>query len=568
MLAQRASEKRLEFVSFVTEDVPVYLRGDPGRTRQVIVNLLNNAIKFTEKGEVSLTVSVEMETDTSTMVRFRVKDTGIGIAPERANRLFKPFSQADGSTTRKYGGTGLGLTISKQLVEMMGGKIGVESQPGVGSEFWFTAIMKKSPMHPPVTLEASHLVGVKILIVDDNSTNRIILSHHTESWGMLPTAVGSGSDAIDLLQRAARGNEPFQIALVDMQLPDTDGYTLTQTIKSLPLTASTVVLMLTSLGNGSGWSSINGLAGCLTKPVKEGTLHDTLLRLFAREPSVAEKGEGSGGQAPVVPTRTTRILIAEDNPINQRVALRMLQKIGYRANIASNGKEAVDAVKGLHYDIVLMDCNMPEMDGFAATAEIRSWEGENRRTVIIAMTANALQGDRDKALAAGMDDYIAKPVNQKDLYAMLEHWSSTIPPHEEEPLDSPPSPVDHQPAEEVVLSTDRLKELESLMDGEDPAWLRGLIEQYLEDTALRLRDLRKALDESDAQKLGKTAHVLKGSSNNIGAVLMVDVMQRLQRLGENGSLEGAEALVTEAERLFVTVKSEFELQYLTQENSR
>ncbi len=568
MLAQRASQKHLEFVSFVTEDVPVYLRGDPGRTRQVIVNLLNNAIKFTEKGEVSLTVSVEMETESSTMVRFRVKDTGIGIAPERANRLFKPFSQADGSTTRKYGGTGLGLTISKQLVEMMGGKIGVESQQGAGSEFWFTAILKKSPMRPPMQLEPSHIVGLKILIVDDNSTNRIILSHHTESWGMLPTAVGTGSDAIDILQRAARGNEPFAIALVDMQLPDTDGYTLTQTIKSLPLTANTVVLMLTSLGNGSGWSSINGLAGCLTKPVKEGTLHDTLLRLFAREPSATEPGDGLGPAVPVATARTARILIAEDNPINQRVALRMLQKIGYSATIVSNGREAVDAVKSLHYDIVLMDCNMPEMDGFDATGEIRSWEGEGHRTVIIAMTANALQGDRDKALAAGMDDYISKPVNQKDLYAMLEHWSSTIPPHEQEPGELPQPPVEDVPAQEVVLDFDRLKELESLMDGEDPGWLRGLIEQYLEDTAVRLGELHTSLHENNAQELGKTAHALKGSSNNIGAVIMVEPMHKLQRLGESGTLIGAESLISEVERLFLMVKSEFELQYLTQENSR
>ena len=568
MLAQRASQKHLEFVSFVTEDVPMYLRGDPGRLRQVTLNLLNNAIKFTEKGEVSLTVSVEMETGTSTMVRFRVKDTGIGIPPERANRLFKPFSQADGSTTRKYGGTGLGLTISKQLVELMGGKIGVDSQPGAGSEFWFTAIMKKSPMHPPVQAEASHLVGLKILIVDDNSTNRIILSHHTESWGMHPTAVGSGSDAVDILQRAARGGEPFHVALVDMQLPDTDGYTLTQTIKSLPQTASTVVLMLTSLGNASGWSSINGLAGCLTKPVKEGTLHDTLLRLFAREPAAGEPGNGNGTKNSAAQTRPERILIAEDNPINQRVAMRMLQKVGYTASIVCNGKEAVSAVKSGRFDIVLMDCNMPEMDGFAATANIRAWEGENRRTIIIAMTANALQGDRDKALAAGMDDYIAKPVNQKDLYAMLEHWSSTVPPRTEEQAEPPSAPAAETPVRKVILNLERLKELEALMDGDDPGWLRGLIEQYLEDTSARLVDLRKAMDAGEAQKMGKIAHALKGSSNNIGAVIMAEPLQRLQRLGENGSLDGAKSLVADAERFFIDVKAEFEVQYLTQENSR
>jgi len=572
MLAQRASEKHLEFVSFVTEEVPVYVRGDPGRLRQVIVNLVNNAIKFTEKGEVSLTTSVEADTEVSTMLRFRVKDTGIGIPPERANRLFKPFSQADGSTTRKYGGTGLGLTISKQLAEMMGGKIGVESQPGVGSEFWFTAILKKSPMHPPMEAEASHLVGLKMLIVDDNSTNRIILSHHAESWGMLPTAVGNGADALEILQRAARGKEPFDIALVDMQLPDTDGYTLTQTIKSSPVTESTVVLMLTSLGNGSGWSSINGLAGCLTKPVKETTLHDTLVRLFAREPSPVDKGDGDAEPEPEVRARSARILIAEDNPINQRVALRMLQKIGYRADVVANGKDAVGAVQGMGYDIVLMDCNMPEMDGFAATAEIRKWEREQdgRHTVIIAMTANALQGDRDKALSAGMDDYIAKPVNQKDLYAMLEHWVSTVSPHDEE-LEEPVPPTAPEPKAEVpemVLNLDRLKELEGLMDGEDKGWLRGLIEQYLQDTAVRIGELRTALTEGDAGKAGKIAHALKGSSNNIGAVILSEPLQRLQRIGEAGTLEGADALINDVERNFKSVKTEFETQFLTQENTR
>ncbi len=566
MLAQRAYEKQLEFVCFVTEDVPYYLHGDPGRFRQVIVNLLNNAIKFTEKGEVSLATSVEMETETSCMVRVRVKDTGIGIPPERTNRLFKPFSQADGSTTRKYGGTGLGLTISKQLVEMMGGKIGAESQIGAGSEFWFTAILKKSPMHPPVQAEVANLVGLKVLVVDDNSTNRIVLSHHTDRWGMLPTAVANGADALEILQRAARAGDPFSIVLLDMQLPDMDGYALTQAIKSSPLTRSAIVIMLTSLGNGAGWSSISGVAGCLTKPVKEMTLYDTLVRMFAREPAATDQAGNIPGETARSHSQSARILVVEDNPINQKVAIRILEKIGYQADVVSNGREALEIIKNLPYDIVLMDCNMPEMDGFAATAEIRKWEEDTRRTIIIAMTANALQGDRDRAIAAGMDDYIAKPVNQKDLSALLDHWTS-VAKTRKSPIQAENSLPESAPFE-GVLDVERLRELEGLMESGDAGWLRGLIEQYLADTTARLGELRQALEAGNAVLLGKTAHALKGSSNNIGAISMVSPLQQLQRLGEKGSLEGASSLLEQAESKFIGVKAEFEAHYLAQESPR
>ena len=567
LLAQKAHEKQLEFVTFMTEEVPAAAHGDPGRLRQVLVNLLSNAIKFTEKGEISLTTSVEMDTESSTMVRFRIKDTGIGIPPERRSRLFKSFSQADGSTTRKYGGTGLGLIISKQLVELMGGAIGVESQPGLGTEFWFTVTLKKARCAPAGSSRRDELSGVRALIVDDNSTSRTILAHVTEQWGMRSTAVSNGSDALEELLRALRGGDPYRIGIFDMHMPEMDGLTLAQVVKADPRISGTVIVLLTSLGHGNGWGSDPSLAAYLTKPVKETALYDTLVRVLGpiKTESQNAQVEGPVPEGVAVVQRSLRILIAEDNAINQKVAVRMLAKIGCRADVVGDGREAVEALKQAPYDIVFMDCNMPEMDGFAATRAIRALEGDRRHAVIIAMTANALQGDRDRVLEVGMDDYIAKPVNQKELAAMIDHWTTRISPL---PVPQRGGDAGQPPPRTEVLNSLRLAELAELADEGDTTWLRSLIEKYIEDTAQRLIELRQAIEGGKARQAGELAHALKGSSNNIGVVNLVGPAHELQKLGEAESLGNAVALLEQLESGFQEAKAEFEAHYLAQEGSK
>lgn len=568
MLAHRAHEKQLEFVSLIAEDVPCGIHGDPGRLRQVLVNLLTNAIKFTERGEVSLALILELETEGSAMIRFRVKDTGIGIPADRRSRLFKSFSQADGSTTRKYGGTGLGLAISKQLVELMGGTIGVESQPGIGSEFWFTIMLKKSEVPLDGQVDHYDFGGIRTLIVDDNGTNRTILSHVTERWGMKPTAVKSGTEALEELGRGARAGDPYKFALLDMQMPEMDGLTLTKLIRRDPLFAETTLILLTSTGSLGSQAAEAGIAVCLAKPIKESALREALISL--RTPRTEEIPSGRDKSLPqhngAPPVRQHRILVAEDNSINQKVALRILAKLGFRADVVANGREAVEALSQRPYDIILMDCNMPELDGFGATAEIRALEGDLRHTVIIAMTANALDGDRDLVLKSGMDDYITKPVSQKGLAALLEKWVLQITPSLQ-PIEIQQVPGQTL-AKRQVLDTLRLAELAELGDESDTGWLRGLIERYIEDTAVRLKEIRQACQDSNAKSIAEIAHTLKGSSNNMGVTAMADTAQKLQKLGEAGSLEGALVLVEELERAFAEARHELALQYLVQEGAK
>ena len=438
-LAERAQGKGIELVSAIASDVPSRLRGDPGRLRQILTNLIGNAIKFTDKGEVVVRVSKGGETETQAEVRFEVTDSGIGISPEAQARLFEPFNQADGSTTRKYGGTGLGLAIAKQLVAIMEGHIGVESAPGKGSTFWFTVQMDKQAgrARPPEPC-LRELFGVRVLAVDDNALNLQILRQQLGAWKLQAGTAPGGEEALGRLRSGAAQGEPYQVALLDVQMPGMDGWMLASAIKADPVLAGTQLIVLTSLGQS--WSAAElkeaGIEAYLVKPVKQSRLFDCLVRVMGK--AKAETEESLAAPVPLTASRPNppepvrkkaRILVAEDNATSQRVALGQLRKLGYRADAVANGCEVLEALQHIPYNIILMDCQMPEMDGYEATRTIRQREQGSALPCpwkspvhVIALTAHAMQGEREKCLAAGMDDYLSKPVRAAELQAALERW--------------------------------------------------------------------------------------------------------------------------------------------------
>jgi two-component system, sensor histidine kinase and response regulator len=437
MFAERARFKGIELACQIPPETPTRLRGDSGRLRQVITNLLGNGIKFTEKGEVVVRVAKESETDKDVVIRFSIKDSGIGIPVEVQNRLFQAFTQADTSTTRKFGGTGLGLAISKQLVAMMGGEIGVTSEPGKGSTFWFTARLGKQtgPAEPAPSIYFRDLFDLRVLVVDDNATNRQILRHQLFAWKMQKGSASNGFEALELLRAAAKEGKPYELALLDMQMPEMDGMTLAKSIKADPAIASTRLIILTSMGYTHTKEELKaaGVDAFLVKPVKQSRLFDCLVNVLGRAAAehvftkAAKDSRPDQPSSEPTPTHKAHILLAEDNIVNQKVALAQLRTLGYSADAVANGQEAVTALKQIPYDIILMDCQMPEMDGYEATRQIRqaekapgvSWKAPVR---IIAMTANAMSGDREKCLAAGMDDYLSKPVRRAELALAMARW--------------------------------------------------------------------------------------------------------------------------------------------------
>jgi signal transduction histidine kinase/CheY-like chemotaxis protein len=424
LFAEAAAKKRIEINNLVENGVITRVRGDPGRLRQVLSNLVGNAIKFTESGEVVLKVLAQESVGDTVTLRFEVRDTGIGIAPEAQRRIFDAFTQADGSTTRRFGGTGLGLTISRQLAEIMGGSMGVNSRPGAGSTFWFTARFARQTTEAE-TIPRYDLQGLRVLIVDDNATNREVLHHQLLPWGVRDDAVDSGPAALERLRAAARDGAPYDLAILDMMMPDMDGITVARAVKLDSGITGTRMIMLTSIGlRGDAQTAREaGVEGYLTKPVRQGELFECIARVMGRTDATAspvtrhtltETGR----------KRAARILLAEDNEINREVALSRLTKLGYSADVATDGAQAVAACKSTDYDVVLMDCQMPAMDGYQASAEIRNLEQaqNKKRVAIIALTANALEGDREKCLAAGMDDHLPKPFKKEQLQEVLERW--------------------------------------------------------------------------------------------------------------------------------------------------
>jgi signal transduction histidine kinase/DNA-binding response OmpR family regulator len=547
LVAHRSAQKRLDLAYFIDPAVPEQVLGDSTRLRQVMVNLLSNAIKFTEKGEVELRVALHGKPVLTTSsgqtvsLHFSVRDTGIGIPEDRMHRLFQSFSQVDASTTRKYGGTGLGLAISRLLVDLMGGKIWVESRQGIGSTFHFTIQVEALENQSPDLLETTHLFGKHVLIVDDNPTNRQILVLQTQAWGVTTTACASGEEALSLL---AQGN-PFDIIILDMQMPGMDGLTTAERVRKAESGHRTPIVMLTSLGYKENDERISMFAAFLTKPVKASQLYNTLVTVLSETHplSIAERkgiqprlGDTSEFDSQMAEKLPLHILLAEDNATNQKLALLILERLGYRADVAANGYEVLDAVKRQPYDVILMDMQMPEMDGIAASVQIRASLPEAEQPYIIAMTANVMQGDRERCLVAGMNDYVSKPIVVRTLIEAL--WRSR-PAAARQAADLP---VEKLPPGDT-LDLEMIKQLRMMLGKRADSMLPGLVESYLEDAAGLIASALAALQAQDSDSLRRAAHTLKSTSANFGAWKVAEACKNLEALAKDGTVSGAAEMI-------------------------
>lgn len=547
--AERAESKGLELTGLIHAAVPTGLRGDPGRLRQVLTNLVGNAIKFTDRGDVTLQVYLEEDREGDALLRFDITDSGIGIASATLEKLFKPFVQADSTMTRKYGGTGLGLSISKQLVELMGGRIGVNSAPHRGSTFWFTARFVKQASSVTAILPMAELQGRRVLIVDDNESNRLILHHLVSGWGMQDSQAGDAAGALAQMEEASRLGAPFDCAILDVVMPGKDGLQLAGELQRLPCAATLRVIVMTSLlqrGHAERARNV-GAKGYLTKPVRHDELRDCLRSVLGMELQTEVHGTPGDPTLPRLVTRHTladhaerrRILVVEDNSVNQKLAVRMLEKLGYRPDLVENGQEALAALDVGVYDAVLMDCQMPVMDGFEATAAIRRNEAEGKRYVgighlpIIAVTANAMQGDRERCLAAGMDAYLAKPIKLEDIRTTLSRWVTAS---RREVQASGPEGPELLPAELPALF-DPAQMLRNI--GGDQDLLIQLIDLFLERQADIMTSIRQALSEGDASTVERVAHTLKGTAANLCASEVALAAGQLEAVGRLGTLHDA-----------------------------
>jgi PAS domain S-box-containing protein len=530
VLAPRAYQKGLELACDIQSDVPDALMGDPLRLRQIVVNLVGNAIKFTDQGEVVLRVQAESLRDRHAQLCFSVTDTGIGIPPEKQAVIFEAFSQADSSTTRRYGGTGLGLSISAQLVELMGGRISVESRPDQGSAFHFTALFEVQQSGKEIpSARWRTLTDLPVLIVDDSATNRRILKGLLTNWHMRPIAVESGVAALARLEKSLHAKQPFAIVLLDGHMPDMDGFSVAERISHDRRCASIKVVMLTSAGQPEDVARCRqlGISAYLTKPIKQSELFDVIVSAIGQAvvetPPAPPRHEKTRRAQ-----RTLQVLVAEDNQVNQLVATRILQKLGHQVTIVSNGRQAVSAVQNGNFDLVAMDVQMPEMDGLDATIAIRAWEKATGAHIpIMAMTAHAMKGDRERCLAVGMDGYTSKPIRIRDLERAIAQ------------LISPPKlsegPVSEGSHANSVIDYARL------LDGVngDRRLLREIVRLFLADCPHRLAEVKEAIRGGDASALCRAAHTLKGSVGNFAAQKAFAASQRLETMGGDGNLDDA-----------------------------
>ena len=539
-LAIRANQRDIELMCHVATDAPDHYVGDPNRLRQILTNLVGNALKFTERGEVLIDVGVESRAETGVVLHFSVQDTGIGIAPEKHKLIFEAFSQADGSTTRKYGGTGLGLTTSSRLVGLMGGRIWVDSAVGQGSTFHFTVPMTVTSAGMAAVAEAdpASLQDLPALVVDDNATNRRIVHEMLVQWGLKPLTVESGPAALAALVRAAQTGQPFPLVLLDGHMPGLDGFAVAERIRQNPKLVSTTIVMLTSAsGSGEGERCRRlGVGALLTKPVRQSELRNAILRAL---------GNTSAGAAPARPspaispsTRSLDVLVGEDHPVNQRLAVKLLEKLGHRATVANNGLEVLSLVGGRAYDVVLMDVQMPELNGFEATAAIRAREKETGGHIpIIAVTAHAMKGDRERCLDAGMDGYISKPIAITELRTALDGIAGGIPAPDRLP-------------KEPGLTSNAVLDREAALDraGGDLPLLRELAGLFRETSPALMSEIRLAIEREDAGALRTAAHTLKGSIANFSARRAADAAADLEAAGAQNTLERAAALRDVLER--------------------
>ncbi|GHA79056.1 response regulator [Cognatilysobacter bugurensis] len=560
MTGLQAADKGLDLIVRYPVEVPRQFVGDPGRLRQVLVNLVNNAIKFTERGHVLVDVSVEACTDSVAQLLIQIEDTGIGISPEEQQRLFQKFNQADVSTTRRYGGTGLGLAISHELVRLMEGEIGVRSARGQGSTFWIRVSL---PVQQGAATEQVpvDLRGTRVLIVDDNAVNRRVLHEQILQWGMRNGSCASAHEALVALRKAVDDGDPYPIAILDYQMPDIDGEMLARAIKADPVLRDVALIMLTSLGTSDHASTLQelGFAAYLSKPVRQSDLLNALSRA---------RGASSGGGR-VEPTRRAptergprdfdgrHVLLVEDNVTNRYIASLMLKDLGCHVDVASDGREALVRLDQSDYDLVFMDCEMPVMDGFEATACIRARVDTVARIPVVAVTAQAMQGDRERCLAAGMDDYITKPVQVRDFRRALERWLPAEPVRRRPPAEEVEGSSLVPAAEEAppALDPNVVAQLRELAEASDPMLLSQIFEAFQIDTAHRIQTLREASAAADAGLLRRTAHALKGACANIGAARMAELAQTLESLGRLGTVTGCDPLIDELHAAYEQVRA-------------
>jgi len=555
LFAERAQRKSLELICTLNEALPHAVQGDSLRLRQILINLLNNAIKFTAQGEVVVRVTPLEATADTVLVCFEVRDTGVGIPHELQGRIFESFAQADGSTTRQYGGTGLGLAIAKQLVEMMGGCMRVESIPGQGATFWFTARFSTATATPlACPVPRADLRGVRVLIVDDNATNREILHEQCVAWGMHSHSADGGPSALAVLRAGVAQGTPYELALLDLHMPEMDGLALAHAIKAEPALATMRLVLLTSVGGDSEVQEARraGITYTLIKPVRATQLYDRLTAVMGTTNALADTGElPRPSLVASQPSLSGKVLLAEDNPVNQEVATNMLASLGCRVTVTATGREAMAALARAAYDVVLMDVQMPEMDGLAATRAIRKREVHtgSGHTPIIALTANAFAQDCAACLAAGMDDYLSKPFTLGQLQATLARW---LAPQTTMPLPCtpaaydvpPPSPApDTQEAPSLArtspLDPKPLDALRALQQPGGPDVLGKVLRAYLSSAPQLLATLRAALTHGEAPTVQRAAHSLKSSSANVGAVALAAHCKELEAMGRTNTLTNA-----------------------------
>ncbi|WP_242058431.1 response regulator [Microcoleus sp. FACHB-SPT15] len=557
LLAFKAAEKDIELAYLIHPETPATIVGDVTRLRQILVNLLSNAVKFTEKGEVVVSVASrklgngqeDKENNCSTNpaselstpqldyeIQFAVKDTGCGIPSDRLDRLFKSFSQVDSSITRQYGGTGLGLAIGKQLSEMMGGRMWVESEVDRGSTFYFTVVAPCDANAPIINLDnrPPQLEGKRVLIVDDNATNRKILALQAQSWGMLTKLTQSGFEALDCLQQG----EVFDMAILDMQMPKMDGLTLAAEIRKQPGYQKLPLIMLTSIGRPDPSYHVAPVdfAAFLTKPIKQSHLFNVVSRVFSGQPIQVKPSRSTTVQS--IPQLASqfplRILLAEDNRVNQKVALNLLKQLGYQADLATNGLEVLEALHRQSYDLVLMDVQMPKLDGLETTRRICQELPQEKRPRIIAMTANAMQGDREECLEAGMDDYISKPIRIEVLSKTLSKWQPETGGSEEDRGDMEEKSPLSSPSSDFSIDTNVLQAFREMVGSDADSVLAEMIDCYLEDAPKLMDAIASAIAQADAMQLRQAAHTLKSSSLTLGATTLANFCRKIEEMSRSG----------------------------------
>jgi len=576
LLAPQASGKNIDFITFVAPDVPAVASGDSGRFRQILLNLAGNAIKFTEKGAVAVTGELIERSGDEIMLRFEIRDTGIGISEEAQERVFDKFSQADASTTRRYHGSGLGLSICKQLVERMGGEIGLTSALGEGTTVWFTVRFGAVEERPaPDAAQTPEISRLRVLIVDDMEINRTIFKLQLSTWGMEADCAADGETALALLAQAVGAGTPYDVALIDHAMPGMEGEELARRIKATPGLADTKLILAGSMnqrGDAGRFKEI-GFADCLYKPVR----HSTLLNSLTGQGAASDADDGAGPAAGTDPARATepdaanmmRILVAEDNQVNQLLTLVTLEKEGHRVDVANNGIEAVEAVHRLTYDLILMDVNMPEMDGVTATRKIRELGGEKARIPVVALTADAMKGDRERLLAQGMDDYVSKPLERDKLLAILAacgpaaaarsaHSGSKDPVAVDQSPAVPASGPDAVEAESAELDTRVMDNWQSFFSAEE---FVELVTTQVTDAHASLQKLKEAAEARQYDELKAWAHVLKSGCGALGLARVQSVAMELERACREGRHEEALQMVPTVEDVVTVAMAVFEERY-------